>query len=281
MIKQLSKYKKFEITAIYNKKKPIKIKGVTYRKVNLLDKKKVDYITNKQNIVFHLAGKLGTKKILKKSHFDIMKQNFNLSINLANSAYKNKIDKFIWLSSTTGYPDKRVLKETSFFDGECLKEYEPIGLHSRFFEKLLKYYHRISNEKFRVIILRPSMIFGEFDDFNPSTAHFLPSTISDIINNRTIYLYNNGKIKRDWLYVKDLVRIMIALVSRKNLSSYEVLNVGSNQRISNSYIVNKIIEFLGIKNVKIKNKYVSKKEYGTKSRFFNLSKLIKLKLTKK
>ena len=215
LIKQLSKYKKFEITAIYNKKKPIKIKGVTYRKVNLLDKKKVDYITNKQNIVFHLAGKLGTKKILKKSHFDIMKQNFNLSINLANSAYKNRISKFIWLSSTTGYPDRSALKETSFFDGECLKDYEPIGLHSRFFEKLLKYYHRISNEKFRVIILRPSMIFGEFDDFNPSTAHFLPSAISDIVNNRTIHLYNNGKIKRDWLYVNDLVRIMISLVSKK------------------------------------------------------------------
>ena len=29
------------------------------------------------------------------------------------------------------------------------------------FEKLLKYYHRISNEKFRVIILRPSIIFWQ------------------------------------------------------------------------------------------------------------------------
>ncbi len=281
LIKHLSKIKKFEITATYNRKKPFKIKNVIYKKINLLDKKKVDHITKKQDIVFHLAGKLGTKKILKKSHFDIMKKNFNLSFNLANSAYKNKINKFVWLSSTTGYPDRRFLNEKSFFDGECLKDYEPIGLHSRFFEKLLKYYHGISNEKFKVIILRPSIIFGEFDDFNPSTAHFLPSAISDIVNDRTIYLYNNGKIKRDWLYVNDLVRIMINLSSRNNLNSYEVFNVGSNHRISNGYIVKKIIKFLKKSNAKILNKYVSKKEYGTQLRFFDLSKLKKMKLINK
>ena len=210
-----------------------------------------------------------------------MKENFNLSINLANSAYKNKINKFIWLSSTTGYPDRRFLNEKSFFDGECLKDYEPIGLHSRFFEKLLKYYHRISNKKFKVIILRPSIIFGEFDDFNPSTAHFLPSAISDIVNDRTIYLYNNGKVKRDWLYVNDLVRIMLNLLSRNNLNSYEVFNVGSNHRISNGYIVKKIIKFLKKSNAKILNKYVSKKEYGTQFRYFDLSKLKKMKLINK
>lgn len=280
-IQQISKFKKYKITATYNKKKPTKIKNISYKKVNLLDKKKIDTLIKKQEIIIHLAGKLGTKKILKKSHFAIMKQNINISINIANSAYKNKISKFIWLSSTTGYPDRNFLKEKFFFQGECLKDYEPIGLYCRFFEKLLKYYNRISNKKFRVIILRPSIIFGEFDDFNPLTAHFLPSVIYDIINNRTVYLYNDGKIKRDWLYVNDLVRIMINLVSRKDLNSYEVFNVGSNQRISNGNIINKIIKILKKNKVKIQNKYVSKKEYVTQSRLFDLAKLKKLKLINK
>jgi len=34
LIKQLSKIKKFEITATYNKKKPFKIKNVIYKKIN-------------------------------------------------------------------------------------------------------------------------------------------------------------------------------------------------------------------------------------------------------
>ena len=41
LIKHLSKNKKFEITATYNRKKPFKIKNVIYKKINLLDKKKL------------------------------------------------------------------------------------------------------------------------------------------------------------------------------------------------------------------------------------------------
>lgn len=281
LIEQLSKIKKFKVIALYNKRKPIQFKNIKYKKINLLNKKKLDLVTKKQDIVFHLAGKLGTKKILKNSHFSILNQNFNISINVANSSYKNNVKKFVWLSSTTGYPDKKFLSEKDFFDGECLNGYESIGLFCRFFEKLLKYYHQISNKKFRVIILRPSAIFGEFDDFNPKTAHFLPTTISDIINNKTVYLYNNGKIKRDWLYIKELIMIMINLISKSSLKSYEVFNVGSNFQISNGYIVKKILKFLNKKNINIKNKIVSKNEYGSMSRFFNLSKLRKMKLMNK
>ena len=279
LIERLSKIKKFKVIALYNKQKPIKFKNVKYKKINLLNRKKLDSITKKQDIVFHLAGKLGTKKLLKNSHFNILNQNFNISINVADSSYKNNVKKFVWLSSTTGYPDKKFLSEKNFFEDECLKGYESI--FCRFFEKLLKYYHQISNNKFRVIILRPSAIFGEFDNFDPKTAHFLPSTISDIISNKTVYLYNKGKIKRDWLYIKDLVMIMINLISKSNLKSYEVFNVGSNYQISNSYIVKKILKFLNKKNVNIKNKIVSKNAYGTMSRFFNLSKLNKMKLMNK
>ena len=74
---------------------------------------------------------------------------------------------------------------------------------------------------------------------------------------------------------------MINSLSRNNLNSYEVFNVGSNHRISNGYIVKKIIKFLKKSNAKILNKYVSKKEYGTQFRYFDLSKLKKMKLINK
>jgi len=279
LLSQLST-KKFKITATYNKKKPIKFDNIIYKKINLLDKKKVDLITKNQDIVFHLAGRLGTKKILQNYHLEIMKENINSSINIANSAYENNVKNFVWLSSSTGYPNLRDVKEENYFEGDSLKDYEPIGLQCRFFEKLLKFYHRISNQKMKIIILRPSIIFGKYDDFNPSTAHFLPSAISDIYNNKIVYLFNKGKIKRDWIYVGDLIKIMLNLVFNKNKKDYEVFNVGSGFKVSNDHIVKKIIEILKKNNSLIKNKTVSTDKYNLSARYFNLNKINKLNLPK-
>jgi nucleoside-diphosphate-sugar epimerase len=279
LLSQLST-KKFKITATYNKKKPIKFDNIIYKKINLLDKKKVDLITKNQDIIFHLAGRLGTKKILQNNHLEIMRENMNSAINIANSAYENNVKNFVWLSSSTGYPNRKKLNEENYFEGDSLKDYEPIGLQCRFFEKLLKFYNRISNQKMKIIILRPSIIFGKYDDFDPLTAHFLPSTISDIYNNKIVYLFNKGKIKRDWMYVSDLIEIMLNLVFKKDKKNYEVFNVGSGLKVSNDYIVKKIIKILKKNNSLIKQKTVPKDKFNLSIRHFNLNKINKLNLPK-
>ena len=279
LLSQLST-KKFKITATYNKKKPIKFDNIIYKRINLLDKKKVDLITKNQDIIFHLAGKLGTKKILQNHHLEIMRENMNSSINIANSAYENNVKNFVWLSSSTGYPNRKKLNEENYFEGDSLKDYEPIGLQCRFFEKLLKFYNRISNQKMKIIILRPSIIFGKYDDFDPLTAHFLPSAISDIYNNKIVYLFNKGKIKRDWIYVSDLIDIMLNLVFKKDKKNYEVFNVGSGFKVSNDYIVKKIIKILKKNKSLIKKKTVPKNKFNLSIRHFNLNKINKLNLPK-
>lgn len=281
LLSQIKSNKKFKITALYNKKKPVRYDNVIYKKINLINKKKVDLVTKDQDIIFHLAGRLGTKKILKNHHHKILKENMISSINIANSSYKNMVKNFVWLSSSTGYPNLKELKEESYFEGDCLKNYEPIGLQCRFFEKLLQFYNRISNYKMKIQILRPSIIFGKYDDFNTSTAHFLPSAISDIFNNKNIFLFNNGKIKRDWLYVDDLIKIMINLALKKSKKSFEVFNVGSGFEISNDYIVKKIVKILKKKNSIIKKIVVPKEKYNYSAKKLNLNKLKKLNLIKK
>jgi dTDP-glucose 4,6-dehydratase len=67
-----------------------------------------------------------------------------------------------------------------------------------------------------------------------------------------IPLYGNGNNKRDWIYVNDNVRAILAVLS--NGIYGEIYNISSNNELSNIEIVNKIFDIM---NKKGKIKYVS------------------------
>ena len=67
--------------------------------------------------------------------------------------------------------------------------------------------------------------------------------IKKILNGETVKIWGDGLIIRDYIYIKDLVRIIVDLIE-KNIQN-EIINIGSNKGYSINNILNIIKKEIG------------------------------------
>ena len=161
---------------------------------------------------------------------------------MLEAAYKNGVSKYLWLSSTTGYPEtESPAKEGQFFELDPPPPYEPVGLTSRFLEKLSELYVKKAKHAFSVIALQPTSIFGYGDDFNFESCHALPALIRRVIERRNpIEIWGSGEDGRDYLYVEDLVDACLLAV--ENTNGFEAFNIGSGKIHTLNQLLSIILE---------------------------------------
>ena len=83
----------------------------------------------------------------------------------------------------------------------------------------------------------------------------IPKLIFNIINNKNLPLYGNGKNSREWIYVKDHCEALLKVFKKGKIG--EFYNIGSNKNLTNIEIAKNLIKIVGKKikigsNVKIK-----------------------------
>ena len=66
-----------------------------------------------------------------------------------------------------------------------------------------------------------------------------------IQSGKPITLYGNGKLKRDWTYIDDIVAGFIAALDKG--VEYEIINLGCSQPVENSHFVQILEELVGRK----------------------------------
>ena len=81
---------------------------------------------------------------------------------------------------------------------------------------------------------------------------FIPTIIINILNKKKIPVYGNGKNRREWIHVSDFCTAL-ELIFRKGKVN-NTYNVGSEKRITNLYLINKI-ENIFKKKLKININY--------------------------
>ena len=274
LINQLCLNKSFNIKATYNKSKPIKkFKNVLYIKCDLTNYRECLKILKKIDVVFMFASTLSTVSLMKKEPLGAIRNNTTININMLESSYKLGIKKYIWLSSTTGYPDSSfTLDEKDFFLNEPPDSYLPVGYMHRYIEKLCKLYFEASNKKMSITVLRPSAIYGMYDDFNLKTCHILPAFIRQFAEKyKFIEIYGNGNQKRDWVFIDDLVES--CLLSLKKLKGYNVFNIASGKLTSSNEII-KMLKLIS-KNKTTKIVYKKTNNIIVKKRSFSTVQVFK------
>ncbi len=102
----------------------------------------------------------------------------------------------------------------------------------------------------KVAICRPTVVYGSYDDFDPSTSHVIPALIKRAIDKENPYVvWGSGEEIRDFLHVKDLVRGCLLLLE-KNANS-DPVNIGSGREYKIKEIVKIILDLTDNKDIKI------------------------------
>ena len=233
----------YNVSAIYKSKRPSINKNVVFIKADLTNIDECKCLFSDYDVIFHCAGIMMTSSTLKRSPLQGLMDNLRIHLNVIDSITQKPPEKFIWLSSTTGYPlSNKPLIELDYFLNEVPTRYEIIGQLYRLMEKTTS---TILNQKCKIITLRPTGVFGEGDDFRPESSHILPKIIREAsLEILPEVIYAQKEEMRNWLYVGDLIKAIDSVL--ENVDFNVTLNLGSEKSTSMYELYLIILKFFGI-----------------------------------
>jgi UDP-glucuronate 4-epimerase len=192
----------------------------TLYKGDIRDEKFLERVFKKEKLqkIIHLAAMAGVRYSLKnpKLYADV---NIMGSINLLELAVKYKIKNFVFSSSSSVYGNskKSVFSE---FDRVDLP-ISPYAATKKADELIAHVYSHIYG--LNVSSLRYFTVYGPWG--RPDMAPF--KFTKNIIEGKTIEVYNYGKMLRDFTYIDDIVAGTICALD--NSKRYEIMNVGGSK----------------------------------------------------
>lgn len=98
-----------------------------------------------------------------------------------------------------------------------------------------------------ISIIRPFNNYGPRQN-SGSYAGVIPLTINRILNGESPIIYGDGQQTRDYIYVEDTVKAAIIL-SEKEDAKGEIFNIASGHDVSIEWLVKKIQELIGKRNI--------------------------------
>ena len=233
--------------------------------LNLIDQKKVDnwFVKNKPSIVILAAAKVGGIFANSSMPADFILDNLLIQTNVIKSAWKNDVNKFIFLGSSCIYPkfSEQPIREESLLSGILEKTNENYAI-----AKIagLKLCEALKNQYgFNTISLMPTNLYGPGDNYHRENSHVLPALIIKFYDamrnkNKIVNCWGSGNPLREFLYVDDLAdaciftleNLLSGNLSHKNinLNDQNWLNIGSDFEISIkelSYLIAKEFDFKG------------------------------------
>lgn len=219
-----------QVVGVYHERKPI-VEGANIRLIqaDLLDPAQCQQLVTGIDQVYMFAGRLSTAAVLRNNPLGPVTENTVMNLNMLDAAFRGGVTSYVWLSSSTGYPPRSwPLREPEFFEEEPPSPYESVGWMSRYIEKIGDLYARRSEGRLTVIALRPSGMYGPYDDFEFDTCHALPALMRRVLErHHPIEMWGSGNDERDYVFVDDVVEA--CLLAARSLKGSVSMNIGSGK----------------------------------------------------
>jgi dTDP-glucose 4,6-dehydratase len=153
---------------------------------------------------------------------------------LLESALKNKIDRFVHISTDEVYGS---IMKGSFIETDILTPSSPYSSSKAGSDLLALSYH--ITHKLPVMVTRCTNNFGPYQ----YPEKLIPLFVTNLLEGKKVPVYGNGMNVRDWIYVLDHCKAVDFVLH--NGSPGEIYNIGGGSERTNIEITNKIIELLG------------------------------------
>lgn len=237
--------------------------------IDIKDKTKLEslFINNKIKYIIHLAAQASVGYSMKYPICDA-NENIISSLNLMELAKKYNIKKLIVSSTAAVYGEPKYLPIDENHDTNPSSYY---GLSKLTMEK----YIELSNIDY--IIFRFSNVYGP-RQIPQGEAGVVSIFMDSFIKNNEINIFGDGNQTRDFIYVKDIAKILFLSIKNENITK-EVINISSNVSISINELYKKL-KYITKKDLKVN--YLEEREGDIKHSVLNNLKLlnyINIKLT--
>ena len=213
------------------------ILGKSSSELDLRDRRAVflDLKSSKPDALIIAAAKVGGIGANLAQPVDFISINLQIQTNLIDAAHAANITKVVFLGSSCVYPKhtSQPIPESALLTGLLDESTESYGIAKIAGVRLIQSYRLQFGRDWTSAIL--TNLYGPNDNFDSEGANVLPGLITRIhqakINgDKTVEIWGDGTPLREFLFVSDLARAVMALIQSDGLPS--LINVGSNQEIS-------------------------------------------------
>ena len=202
----------------------------------------------KLEYVFLAAAKVGGIMANDTYPADFLKDNILIQTNITDSAYKNDVEKLLFLGSSCIYPKNspQPIKEEYLLTGELESTNKAYAIAKITGIIMCQSYNKQYGTNF--ISAMPTNLYGENDNFDLETSHVIPAMVrkfDDAKNSgaKEVVLWGTGNPKREFLHVDDLANACVFLMN--NYDDSEIINVGTGRDLSISELAELIKKTVG------------------------------------
>lgn len=234
------------------------------------------FAEEKPDYVFLAAAKVGG--ILANSTYpaQFLYDNLMIQANVIEAAYRNKIDKLLFLGSTCIYPKlaPQPLQETYLLTGPLEETNEAYAIAKISGIKLCGSYNREYGTNY--LSLMPTNLYGPNDNFDLGTSHVMPALMRKIheakmMRQSTVTVWGSGNPLREFLHVDDMAQACIFVTEHvKAEKAGEFINIGTGVEITIRDLALLLCEVIGFEGKLI---FDPSKPDGTPRKLTDVSKI--------
>ena len=198
--------------------------------------------TKDVDVVFHAAASTSNAVDTVVDPLAHVTPNVAMNNFLIDSAWRNEVKHYVFISSNTVYPPKgdEPVVETDFLFDEPYPVYFPVGWMKRYAEVQCELYAKYLPRTMKCTVIRPANLFGPHDKYDFNKCHVTPATIRKVADRMDpIPVWGDGTELRDLLYIEDFIEAL-QVVMENETEMFQTYNVGSNK----VYSVNKVLEIM-------------------------------------
>ena len=209
---------------------------IFFTKLDLRDRKKTaDYVDRiKPEVVFHLAADAteGRSQFTPHSAID---RNLVAYANILIPAIRRGLKKVILTSSMSVYGRQQVP-----FHEEMIPQPEDIyGITKSAMEQTTRVLSDVYG--FKYVIIRPHNVYGIRQNLTDPYRNVVGIFINRLLHGKNFYVYGDGKQKRAFSYIDDVIPAMIKSAFEPKCEG-KIINIGSDEPITLSHLGQVVLE---------------------------------------
>ncbi len=217
-----------------------KLNNFRFYTISICDKDDLDDLFKREKFdyVINLAAQAGVRFSIEKP-YKYIDSNLIGFINILEACRNFPVKHLVYASSSSVYGNS---DQIPFSTDQ--KTDEPVSLYAATKKANEVMAHSYSNlYKIPTSGLRFFTVYGPWG--RPDMAYF--SFTKNIIEGKTIKVFNNGKMQRDFTYVDDITSAINKLVHviPSEETPYKLYNIGNHQPVELSYFISTLEELIG------------------------------------
>ena len=241
------------VRATLHRKPPvIRDERIEYLQCDLLDANDCGKAAEGMDYVVMCAANTSGAAVIASTPLVHVTPNIIMNARILEASYSAGVDKFVFLSSNAAYPPSgdRYVTEGEMFDGDPYETYFGVGWMKRYTEILCRLYAEKLKKPMKTIVIRPSNIYGPYDDFDPATSHVMAATLRKVVERHDpIQVWGSGEDVRDLIYIDDFVDAVVSAMEK--VETFAPVNIGLGKGYTVKEILGIALEVDNYSNAKI------------------------------